>query len=136
MQTLQDNIKVVTMSAPAVLDQDNSPITGTVIDTYGTEPEKFDGALVIANVGAFDADLTSVKVKIMESDSSDGSGSTLALGGDEATLTAAGQLVFQVQRSKRYLVAVVTMAATSTLDTAPVSIVAVLSNWAAPFPLV
>lgn len=136
METLKNNIKLVTFQAPATIDEDNSPITATVIDTYGTEPEKFDGALIRAQVGAFGADLTSVKVKVYESANSNGSSSTLALGGDEQTLTAAGELVFQVNRSKRYLVVIITMAASGAGDTAPACITGILHNWATPYPIV
>ena len=108
METLKNNITIKTMLAPAVIDEDNSPITSTVIDTHeNAEPEtpKFDTALVLANLGTFGADLTNVKIKIHESNNSDGSSSTLAEGGAEVTCTAAGQTQFQIKRTKRYLLA-------------------------------
>lgn len=140
METLKNNIRLVTFQAPAVLDEDSSPITSTVIDTKeiaaGQSSPSFDGALIRAIVGTFGADLTSVKIKIHESANSNGSSSTLADGGTEVTLTAAGEVVFQVKRTKRYLVAIITMAATGAADTAPVCITGVLQNWAKPYPIV
>jgi hypothetical protein len=139
METLKNNIRIKTMLVPAVIDEDNSPITSTVIDTYENAEEdtpKFGTALVIANLGTFGANLTSVKIKIHESANSNGSSSTLADGGAEVTVTEAGQVQFQVKRTKRYLLAILTLAATSTADTVPASIVAVLGNWAKPFPII
>jgi len=139
METLRNNIKLATFLAPAVIDEDNSPITSTVIDTYelgAVDGPSFDGALIRAMVGTFGADLTSVKVKIHESANSNGSSSTLAEGGDEQTLTAAGALKFEIKRTKRYLVAIVTLAATGAADTAPACISGVLCNWATPFPII
>lgn len=139
MHDLKNNIKLVTFQAPAVLDEDNSPITSTVIDTYelgAVDGPSFDSALIRALVGAFGADLTSVKIKIHESANSNGSSSTLAKGGDEVTLTEAGEASFQIERTKRYLVAIVTMAATGAADTAPVCITGTLCNWSTPFPII
>lgn len=137
METLRNNIRLVTFIAPSVLDEDNSPITSSIVDTQeAANGVSFDAALIRAAVGTFGADLTSVKIKIMESNNSDGSSSTLAEGGDEVTFTAAGNTSFQIRRTKRYLLAVVTMAATSTADTAPVAINGVLCKWAKPFPIV
>jgi hypothetical protein len=139
MQTLKNNIRLVTFQAPAVLDEDNSPITATVIDTKelnSNASPSFDGALIRALVGTFGADVTAVKVKIHESANSNGSSSSLAEGGDEQTLAATGALTFEIKRTKRYLVAIITMTATGTTDTAPVCIVGLLHNWAKPFPLI
>jgi hypothetical protein len=140
MEILRNNIKPVTFLAPVALDEDNSPITSSIIDTKEVAAEdgspSFDGALVKALVGVFGANLTSVKVKIHESANSNGSSSTLAEGGDEVTFTEAGVANFQIRRTKRYLLAIVTMAATGAGDTAPVAIVGILNNWAKPFPIV
>lgn len=140
METLKDNVRLVTMLAPAAIDEDSSPITSTVIDTREIAAEdgspSFDAALVVASLGTFGADLTNVKIKIHESDASDGSASTLAEGGDEVTATAAGAVSFQIRRTKRYLLAILTLTASGAADTVPASIVAVLSNWAKPFPIV
>lgn len=139
METLKNNIRLVTFQAPASLDEDNSPITATVIDTKensAADSPSFDGALIRALVGTFGANLTSVKVKIYESANSNGSSGTLADGGDEVTLTEAGEATFQIRRTKRYLVAIITMAASGADDTAPVCITGVLHNWAKPFPIV
>lgn len=140
METLKNNIRIQTLLAPQVADEDSSPITSDVIDTREIPLEdgspSFDGALVLAAVGTFGADLTNVKIKIHESENDDGSSSTLAEGGDEVTLTEAGSTAFQIRRTKRYLLAIVTLTASGADDTAPVSIVAVQSNWAKPFPIV
>jgi hypothetical protein len=140
METLKNNIKLVTFLAPQVIDEDSSPITSSVIDTREIAAEdgspSFDGALIRAAVGTFGADLTSVKVKIHESANSDGSSSTLAEGGDEVTLTEAGETSFQIRRTKRYLVAIITLAASGAADTAPACITGVLHNWAKPFPVI
>lgn len=135
METLKNNIKLVSFIAPVVADEDSEP-TSTVIDTYETENSHFDGALVRANAGVFGADLTGITITIQESDNADGSSPSTAAGGAAQTLSAAGELVFQVERSKRYLLALVVMAASSTADTAPLAITGILHNWAAPVPLI
>lgn len=135
METLKNNIRLVSFIAPVVADEDSEPVSA-VIDTWESENSHFDGALIRARAGVFGADLTSLKVKVQESDESDGSNPTTARGGDEQTLTAAGELVFQVERSKRYLLVLITMAASSTADTAPLSVSGILHNWAAPLPIV
>jgi hypothetical protein len=137
MQTLANNIKVVTFQKPLALDEDNSPIRTTVVDCHGTAPENFDSALVLVSTGAKGADVTVISVKIQESDNADGSTSaTDAEGGAAQTVLENTTTAFQIHRTKRYLVAVVTLTATSTADTVPMSIVAVLNNWALPFPII
>jgi hypothetical protein len=140
METLKNNIRLVTFQVPAVLDEDNSPITSAIIDTKeiaaGASSPSFDGALIRAIVGTFGANVTSVKVKIHESANSNGSSSTLANGGTEATLTEAGEIVFQVNRTKRYLLAIITIAASGATDTVPVCISGTLQNWAKPYPII
>lgn len=136
MQTLKNYIRLVTFVAPVVADEDSEP-TSSIIDTQATGGP-FDGALIRANIGTFGADLTNVKVKIEESNDDDFSDAseTVADGGAEQTATEAGELTFQVARSKRYLRAVITMTASGAADTAPVSITGLLHNWAKPLPIV
>lgn len=136
MKTLSDYIRLVTFVAPVVADEDSEP-TSSIIDTMASGGP-FDGALIRANIGAFGADLTNVKVKIEESNDDDFSDSseTIADGGAEQTATATGSLTFQVQRTKRYLRAVITMTASGAADTAPVSVTGLLHNWAKPLPIV
>lgn len=135
METIKNNIRLVSFVPPVVADEDSEP-TSAVIDTFETADAHFDGALIRAEVGTFGADLTNVKVKVQESDAADGSNPTDARGGAEGTLTEAGELVFQVERSKRYLLVVITMTASGATDTAPVSVSGILHNWAAPYPIV
>jgi len=135
METLKNNIKLVSFIAPVVADEDGEP-TSSVIDTFESEAAHFDGALVRANAGTFGADLTDITITIQESDNADGSSPSTARGGEAQALTAAGELVFQVERSKRYLLALVVMTASGTGDTAPLAITGILHNWAAPLPLV
>lgn len=141
METLKNNIRLVTFVAPVVADEDSEP-TSAIVDTRQIPAEavspSFDGALIRATIGTFGDDLTGVKVKIEESDDNDFSDSseTVALGGAEQTAADTGELVFQVKRSKRYLRAVVTMTATGAADTAPVAITGILHNWATPYPIV
>lgn len=138
MQTLENNIKLVTFVAPVVADEDSEP-TSSIIDTYETsDGPSFDAALIRANIGTFGDDLTNVKVKIEESNDDDFSDAseTVMDGGAEQTATEAGELVFQVQRTKRYIRAVITMTASGAADTAPVSVNGILHNWAKPLPIV
>lgn len=136
MKTLSDYIRLATFVAPVVADEDSEP-TSSIIDTMASGGP-FDAALIRANIGTFGADLTNVKVKIEESNDDDFSDAseTVADGGAEQTATATGELVFQVNRSKRYLRAVITMTASGSGDTAPVSITGILHNWAKPLPIV
>lgn len=136
METLKNNIRLVSFIAPVVADEDSEP-TSAVIDTYETAGgPSFDGCLVRANVGTFGADLDEVEITIQESDSSDGSNATDAAGGAAQALTEAGELVFHVERSKRYLVATVAMTASGAADTAPIAVSGILHNWASPVPVV
>lgn len=135
METLKNNIKLVSFIAPVVADEDSEP-TSTVIDTHETEASHFDGALVRARAGTFGADLTGITITIQESDNADGSSPSTARGGEAQTLSAAGEVVFQVERSKRYLLALVVMAAGGAADTAPLAVSGILHNWAAPLPLI
>lgn len=139
MQDLKNNIRLVTLLAPAVLDEDNSPITSSIIDTREIDKAgspMFDSALIRARFGTFGANVTAVKVKIHESDASNGASSTLADGGTEVTLAEAGEVSFQVKRSKRYIFAIVTITADGATDTVPGAINGILCNWALPFPIV
>jgi len=136
MKTLSDYIRLATFVAPVVADEDSEP-TSDIIDTMASGGP-FDAALIRASIGTFGADLTNVKVKIQESNDDDFSDSseTTMDGGAEQTATEAGELVFQVTRTKRYIRAVVTMTASGAADTAPVAITGILHNWAKPLPVV
>ena len=136
METLKNNIRLVSFVAPVAADEDSEP-TSAVIDTYETaDGPSFDGCLVRANAGVFGADLTEVEITIQESDAADGSNATDAAGGAAQALTEAGELVFHVERSKRYLVATIAMTAGGAADTVPLAITGILHNWAAPVPVV
>lgn len=140
METLKNNIRLVTFVAPVVADEDSEP-TSNIIDTREIDSAgspHFDGALVRVNAGEFGADLTSVAVVIQESNDDDFSDAseTTAEGGASQSLTEAGEIDFQIRRTKRYLRAVVTMAASGADDTCPLSITGILHNWAKPFPIV
>lgn len=135
METLKNNIRLVSFVAPVVADEDSEPVSA-VIDTYETADSHFDGALIRAEVGVFGDDLTAVAVVVQESDAADGSDPTTAPGGASASLDEAGELVFHVQRTKRYLLVAITMTAGGAGDTAPVSVHGILHNWAEPVPVV
>lgn len=141
METLKNNIRLVTFLAPVVADEDSEP-TSSIVDTREVAAEagspSFDGALIRAKVGTFGANLDSVAITIEESNDDDFSDNseTVAEGGAEQTLTEAGELIFQIRRTKRYLRAVVDMTASGSADTAPMSIDGILHNWAKPFPIV
>lgn len=135
METLKNNIRLVSFIAPVVADEDSEPVSA-VIDTYETENSHFDGALIRARAGAFGADLTDVSITIQESDNADGSSPSTAPGGTAQVLSAAGEVVFQIERTKRYLLALVVMTAGGAADTAPVAVSGILHNWSAPLPIV
>jgi hypothetical protein len=133
MKTLPENISIQKL---LVASDITATTSGTGVDTYGTEPEKFDSALVIANIGAITGTPTSVKVKIEESEVSNfGSGVTVAPGGEEVTVVASTQYSFQVARTKRYLRVTCTIAGGTTPHVI-LSSDAIFTNWATPFPTV
>jgi hypothetical protein len=142
MEQIKNNLRVVTLQKPLALDEDNSPIASSIIDTREIALEdgspSFDGALIIAAVGAKGADVSAIKIKVEESNDDDFSDAseTVADGGAEVTVLENTTTAFEIRRTKRYLRAVVTLTAGGAADTVPVSIVGVLGNWAKPFPLV
>ena len=100
MQTLRGNIKLAKiLTAQSV----NATATSVGLDTRGNGSESFDSALIRVNIGAITGSPTSVKVKVVESDSSDMSNPSLVNGGDEVTVSQNSMYSFQVNRSKRYL---------------------------------
>lgn len=132
MQTLTNNIKLVSVLTAGVVDETT---TTTGIDTHGNGSENFDSALVMASIGAITGTPTSVKIKVVESDSSNMSGATLAKGGDEITVSQNTMYSFQINRSKRYLAVVATITGGTTPEVI-VSVNAILNNWATPYPII
>jgi hypothetical protein len=139
METLKNNIKVVTMIPLTVHDGDsNAELEGDAIDTYvNADGPAFNTALVTAIIGAVGADVSEALLKIEESDSSTfASGVTTAEGG-EAVDVVAGDLTqtFQIRRTKRYLRAVLTPTEDGAADDVEIAVSAILCDWAKPMPI-
>lgn len=108
--------------------------TGSGVDTYLSSKPAFDSALILAEIGNL-GDQASTTVKIEESDASDfGSGVSVAKGGAEVTVAADNSYQFQVERTKRYLRAVVTITGGSA-PSAEVFVGGILWNAQRPFPI-
>lgn len=131
MQTLNQKIKV---SESIPLQTIVESLNGTAIDMRPSDHEQYDSAIVVVGVGVL-GDQTSTSVKIEESDSSTfASGNTVAKGGDETVVTASTTNEFQIERTKRYIRAVITIADGDT-PSAPVYTVAILSGMERPHPV-
>lgn len=138
MNELRNNIKLVTFFALAAVDGDNTPVASSIIDTKNGESESFDGALIIAQVGAVGADVSAVTLTVQESDSSTfASGVTTAEGGDAVSVVD-GDLTqtFQIRRTKRYLRVLATITESGAADTVELAVTGVLNKWAKPYPVI
>jgi hypothetical protein len=138
MQELRNNIRVQTF---VPLTVSNETVEGDAVDTYEVNDvasPAFTTAFITAVVGAVGADVLTATVKIEESDSSTfASGVSTARGGDAVNVFAGDMTVnFQVQRTKRYLRAVVTITEDGAADTVQFAVTGILSNWALPIPTV
>ena len=135
MKQLVGEIKSVKFLKPTSI---TATASGSAIDTQVNDALSFETAYVTANVGAIGGDVapTSVKIKIQESDSSTfASGVTTAEGGDEVTVAADTQYVWQVRKTKRYLRETITVTG-GTNPTALIGVTGLLTNWATPFPTI
>ncbi len=130
-ELLKENIKKANAIPIQVI---NATTEGAAIDMKLSEMFSFDTALVDINIGNL-GDQTSTKVKIQESDSATfASGVTTAAGGEEITVAADSVYKMEVERTKRYLRAVVTITGGSS-PSAEVCIGMILCNWQKPFPI-
>jgi len=130
MQKLNGYIKPIALLA-------NQDVTETVSGTGVAflQGEQFDAGLVRIHVGKITGTPTSVKVKIEESDVANfGSGVTVISGGAEITVVEDTIYEKQVQRTKKYIRATVTVTGGSTPHAA-IAVDAILCNWALPFPI-
>jgi len=129
MQTLSNNIRTKNAFSTASI---TATSVGGTIDCIGITPESFDSALLIANMGAITgAPVVSVSVE----ESNDGVNFTDADGGAPTTVTSDTSYVFQVDRSKRYIRTRVTVTG-GTTPVVEVGVVAILNNWATPYPII
>lgn len=129
MKTLENYIKVVNL-VPNQLIDDAFESDAVDMQAAGT----FDTALITVDVGAITGTPDEVAVSIIESDNSDLSSSSVIKGGDEVAVAAETGYTFQVERTKRYIGLSLAFTGGTTPD-AQVSAIALLTNWARPFPL-
>lgn len=130
MKTLNQNIHTATLLAIGVI---TATTEAAGVDTYLSNRPAYDSGLVDIAIGNL-GDQTSTKVKIEESDASDfSSGVSVAVGGEEITVTADTGYKMQIDRKKRYLRAVVTIDGGSS-PSAEVYVGALLWNAQRPFP--
>lgn len=134
MQTLQNNISIKN-AVPTKQYGSNLVGSENPVDCYGVEPEKFDSALVIVDIGIITGAPTGVAVSIIESDAANMAGATVIDGGASVAVTASTLYTFQVARTKRYFGVTLTVTG-GTTPTVGVSSSALLTNWAKPLPIV
>jgi len=130
MKTLNQNIHTATL-LPIGTITETTEATG--VDTYLSNRPAYDSGLIDIAIGDL-GDQTSTKVKIEESDAADfSSGVSVAVGGDEITVSTDTGYKMQIDRKKRYLRAVVTIDGGSS-PSAEVYVGALLWNAQRPFP--
>jgi len=140
MEQLRNNIRVATLLPLAAVDGDNTPVAGDAVDMREIDDAGsgfFDTALVTAVVGAIGADVSAATLTIQEDDDSEFGDPSTAAGGAAVNIFA-GDLTttFQIQRTKRYIRALVTITEDGAGDTVEIAATAILCNWAKPFPIV
>jgi len=109
-------------------------LDGDSVDTKNGESESYDTALAFIEVGNITGTPTSVKVKIEEDDDSAFGDASVASGGAETTVVQDHSYTMEIERTKRYLRAVVTTAGGST-PTVECCAVFLLWNAARPYPI-
>lgn len=130
MKTLNQNIHTATLLTIGSITETTE---GNSVDTYLSNRPAYDSGLIDIAIGDL-GDQTSTKVKIEESDTFDFSVDvTVANGGEEITVQADAGYKMQIDRKKRYLRAVVTIAGGSEAS-AEVYVGALLWNAQKPFP--
>jgi len=128
-QELRGRIKVADIYPVATVSGDS---TGTGVDMR--QDVGFEQALAMVSIGAITGTPTSLKVSFVESDASNLGSPSVVDGGAEVTVAADTAYQFQLKRTKRYIGMKVDFTG-GTTPTAVVHGVAVLNNWAKPFPL-
>lgn len=128
-QELRGRVKVADIYPLATVSGDS---TGSGVDMR--QDIGFEAALAMVSIGAITGTPTSLKVSFLESDASNLSNPTVVSGGAEVTVAADTAYQFQLKRSKRYIGMKVDFTG-GTTPTAVVHAVALLNNWAKPFPL-
>jgi len=131
MKTLENYIKVVDLIPNADQDADLDGSENPVDMQAGGG---FDTVLALVSVGAITGTPDTVEVSFVEGDEADLSDATEIAGGAAVEVAEDTSYTFQLERSKRYVGAVLTFTG-GTTPTAIVSAVGVLTNWARPFPL-
>jgi uncharacterized protein YaiE (UPF0345 family) len=106
---------------------------GSVLDTKLSEMYSFDTALFQIQIGVL-ANAPTVKVKVQEANKSDFTDASNAAGGEEITVAANSSYKMEIERTKRYLRALVTMTSGATAGTVVIYVGATLCNWEKPFP--
>lgn len=133
----------IPLTARAVGYAGNSiPLSTTSVETSnsvtaftgGRDGEQYDSALVRVAVGDIANTPDSLAISIEESDTADFAIATDAVGGEAFAVTADTEYTKQVIRSKKFIRAKVNFTGGSS-PTAELHIVAVLCNWAVPFPI-
>lgn len=133
MRLLKEKLKKIVLLPNQVLSVDTN---GSGVDTYqdGSKPA-FETALVDVAIGALGTQ-AATKVKIEESDDSGfGSGVQAAKGGEEITVTASTNYKMEIQRTKRYLRAVLTLTTPGGGPSVGIYVGAYLWNAQTPFPI-
>lgn len=133
MKALGQNIRLAKLLPIQVL---TATTNGSAVDTLLGDGFRFDSALVNVEIGNLGTQ-ASTGVKIEESDTSDfSSGVSVAKGGEEVTVAADTSYKMEVERTKRYLRAVVTLTTPGATPSVEVFVGAVLWNVPKPFPVV
>ncbi|MDD2822808.1 MAG: hypothetical protein PHQ59_01880 [Candidatus Daviesbacteria bacterium] len=133
MKSLGQNIQIKQLLPVQTLADSAN---GSAVDTQENVGSHFDTALVNVEIGNLGSQATT-KVKIEESDSSTfATGNTVAPGGAEITVAQDTSYKMEIERTKRYLRAVVTMTTPGATPSAEIFIGAILWNAQKPFPVV
>lgn len=130
VQQLNGNIKIVDIFPLASQVGDVNSSAVDMIQDIG-----YESALAMVSIGAISGTPSSLKITFIESDASNLSNPTAVEGGAETTVAATTAYSFQLKRTKRYIGMKVDFTGGST-PSAYIHAVAILNNWAKPFPIV
>lgn len=132
METLKNNISVVELvpctTYDADLDGSENPVDMHADQTFQT-------VLAQASIGDITGTPDSVSLSFVEGDEADLSDASAIEGGDAVDVSANTAYTYQLNRTKRYIGAVLTFT-NGTSPTAEVAVLGLLTNWAKPMPLV
>lgn len=132
-KTLNQDIKMIQFVPVQVLAETTN---GAAKDMQVNEMFSFETVLADVEIGNLGSQALT-KVKIQESDSATfASGVTTAEGGDEITVSADTSYKMEVQRTKRYLRAVVTLTTPGGGPSVEIFIGGMLWNASRPYPIV